>query len=272
MAFVAYLFLVILAVASAAPGSRIVGGDHVTIQEFPYVLAFTYLYPGPGITVQRCVGSLVSSWHAVTSSFCFTGAILNNIQIRAGSTNSLSGGIVVTIADVTKHPDYTELPRSNDIAVVRFQTPLGISNVVNVLFLPPQNFYIEDGQSVKIVSWGFETENGPQLETLKTVFLNKISVAECESAFADTENTVAISDKVICAQAAGKGMCMGDSGAPMAISNVLMGCSSFFKDCLSDVYPDVFTRIDRYTNWILDVAIPGTTRQAGIINAPVVAK
>lgn len=79
------------------------------------------------------------------------------MRIRAGSTNSLSGGTVVTIADVIKHPDYTEVPRSNDIAVVRFQTPLGISSVINVLYLPPQNWFIADGQSVKIVSWGFET-------------------------------------------------------------------------------------------------------------------
>ena len=58
--------------AAAAPENRIVGGDHVTIQEFPYIVAYTYRYPGPGITVQRCVGALVSSWHVVTSGFCFT--------------------------------------------------------------------------------------------------------------------------------------------------------------------------------------------------------
>ncbi|KAJ8707359.1 hypothetical protein PYW08_010611 [Mythimna loreyi] len=270
MASVAYLFLAILAVASAAPESRVVGGDPVTIEEFPYVIAFTYLYPGPGITVQRSVGALVSSWHAVTSSFSFTGAILTNMQVRAGSTNSLSGGTVVNIEDVIKHPDYTQTPRSNDIAVVRFKTPLGISNVINVLFLPPQNFQISDGQSVKIVSWGFESEQGPQLQTLKTVFLNKISTAECQAAFAGVDD-VAISDKNICAKAAGKGMCTGDSGAPMAISNVHVGLLSFFKDCLTDEFPDAFVRTDRFTNWILEVATPGKARGANIRNAPVVA-
>ncbi|KAJ8705218.1 hypothetical protein PYW07_011045 [Mythimna separata] len=271
MASVAYLLLAFLAFASAAPENRIVGGDHVTIEEFPYVIAFTYLYPGPGITVQRSVGALVSSWHAVTSAFSFTGAILDNMKVRAGSTNSLSGGILVDIEDVIKHPDYTETPRSNDIAVVRFKTPLGISNVINVLFLPPQNYYISDGQAVKIVSWGFETEQGPQLQTLKTVFLNKINTAVCQAAFANSDK-VAISDKNICAIAPGKGLCTGDSGAPMAISNVLVGSHSFFEDCLGDDYPDVFARTDRYTNWILDVARAGNARQANMINAPIVAK
>ncbi|KAF9808011.1 hypothetical protein SFRURICE_017183, partial [Spodoptera frugiperda] len=252
--------------AAAAPEGRIVGGDHVTIEEFPYAVAYTYLYPGPGITVQRCVGCLVSSFHALTSAYCFTGAILNNMRIRAGSTNSLSGGTVVEIDTFVKHPDYTETPRSNDIAVTFLKTPLGISNVINVLFLPPANYIIPDGQSVKVVSWGFESEGGNQLETLKTVFLNKLSLADCQAVYGDT-NSVEISDSVICASAAGKGMCMGDSGAPMVINNVVVGASSFYKDCLDDEFPDVFTRVDRYTNWILDVASSGG-RKADIRVAP----
>ena len=73
---------------------------------------------------------------------------------------------------------------------------------------------------------------------------------------------------VLCAAAAGRGMCMGDSGAPVAIDNALVGCSSFYRDCLTDEFPDVFTRIDRYTNWILEVATPRAARQAGVVNAP----
>ncbi|KAH9628932.1 hypothetical protein HF086_006301, partial [Spodoptera exigua] len=187
---------------SAAPDGRIVGGDHVTIEEFPYAVAYTYL-----------------------------GANLDNMRIRAGSTNSLSGGTVVEIDNVVKHPDYTETPRSHDIAVTFLKTPLGLSNVINVLYLPPANTYIPDGQSLKVVSWGFESVS------------------------------------VICAAAAGKGMCMGDSGAPMVINNAIVGSSSFFKDCLDDEFPDIFTRIDRYTNWILEVASSGG-RKAEIRVAP----
>ncbi|XP_047037336.1 trypsin, alkaline C-like [Helicoverpa zea] len=267
MASVAYFFLAILAVAAAAPDSRIVGGDHVTIEESPYVVSLTYLYPGPGITVQRCVGTLVSSFHAITTAFCYTGAVLENFQIRAGSTNSLAGGVVVGIANVVKHPDYTETPRSNDIAVTFLSSALGISNTVNVLYLPPVNYNIPDGQSVKVVSWGFESETGAQLETLKSVYLNKLSVEDCQAVYADSED-VTVSDAVICAAAPGKGMCRGDSGAPMVMNNALVGISSFFQECLTDVYPDVFTRVDRYTNWILGVA-SSNSRSSGIRVAPV---
>lgn len=260
----------VFAAASAAPESRIVGGEHTTIENFPYIVALTYYYPRPSITVQRCVGSLLSSWHVLTSGFCFTGADENNFEIRAGSTNSLAGGTVVTLSQVVKHPDYVEAPRVGDVAVVFLQTPLGISSVINVLFLPPQNTYIPDGTSVKIVSWGFEYEGGPQLETLKTINLNKVNNEECQAVYEGSE-LVDINEGVICANSVGRGTCAGDSGAPMVIGQVVVGISSYYEGCGYDDYPDVFTRIDRYTNWILGVAsAPGRSGVDTIRTAPVV--
>lgn len=57
--------------AVAAPETRLAGGDPTTINDFPYIVAYTYSYPNAGITIQRCVGSLISSWHVLSSAFCF---------------------------------------------------------------------------------------------------------------------------------------------------------------------------------------------------------
>ncbi|MBN4663951.1 trypsin-like serine protease, partial [Escherichia coli] len=96
--------------------------------EFPYAVAFLYTYPGPGITVQRCVGSLLSSLHVLTSGFCYTGAILENFQIRAGSTSSLTGGTLVGIRTCEKHPGYVESPRRDDIAITFLDRALRITD------------------------------------------------------------------------------------------------------------------------------------------------
>lgn len=58
---------------------------------------------------------------------------------------------------------------------------------------------------------------------------------------------------MLCAGAPGKSICLGDSGAPMVLDNVLIGLSSYYENC-TDEYPDVFTRIDSYTDWIIEVA------------------
>ncbi|XP_026733688.1 trypsin alpha-like [Trichoplusia ni] len=255
MASLAYLFLAILATASAAPETRLAGGDPTTINDFPYIVAYTYSYPNAGITIQRCVGSLISSWHVLSSAFCFSGANLDNLLVRAGSTNSLVGGTVAMVSHFVQNPDYVASPRANDIAVSFLVEPLGITDTINVLYLPPNNFYLADGLPLKVFSWGFDAE-GSQSDTLQSVTLDKQNLDECAATYAD-ESAVAITDNVICASAAGKGTCNGDSGAPMVLDNVIVGVSSYFKNCGDDAYPDVFTRVDKFTNWILSVAVAG---------------
>lgn len=91
------------------------------------------------------------------------------------------------------------------------------------------------------------------MELLKTVDFNKINVLECQDTYADRTQEVTITESVICGAASGVSMCLGDSGAPMVINNVIVGISSYFESC-TDEYPSVFARVDRYTNWILEVA------------------
>lgn len=76
--------------------------------------------------------------------------------IRAGSTNSLTGGTVVTVSHFVQNPGYAANPRANDIAVTFLANPLGISATINVLYLPPNNFYIADGFTLNVVGWGFD--------------------------------------------------------------------------------------------------------------------
>ncbi|XP_053618771.1 trypsin-3-like [Plodia interpunctella] len=248
--------LALATLATASPETRIVGGTPTTILEYPFVVSIEYYYPGADINIQRCVGSLISSWHVLTSAYCFTGANLENAQVRVGSTTSLSGGNVVSIHDVLKHPDYEQAPRAGDIAIVVLATPVGITDYVNIVYIPPQQTYIPDGYPVEVVSWGFESEEGPQINELKKINSNTISYDECQAAYEDSES-VTIYDHVICVAAEGTSLCSGDSGAPMIIGETLVGLSSYHGTC-DDTTPNVFSRIDRHTGWILEHAVPPT--------------
>lgn len=85
-----------------------------------------------------------------------SGANLDNLLVRAGSTNSLVGGTVVMVSHFVQNPDYVASPRANDIAVSFLVEPLGITDTINVLYLPPNNFYLADGTPLKVFSWGFD--------------------------------------------------------------------------------------------------------------------
>ncbi|XP_052753067.1 trypsin delta-like [Galleria mellonella] len=254
------LILTLIAAASASPSSRIVGGTPTTIFEYPFVVSVEYHYPAADLRVQRCVGSLISSWHALTAAYCFTDAALNSTSIRAGSSTSLVGGTVVSIREVILHPDYVENPRTGDIAIVVLTAPLALTAAINIAYIPPQQTFIPDGYPVEIVSWGSEFVDGPQIGSLQKINSNVVAQAQCEAAYEENENVV-IYDQVLCAASEGTSVCTGDSGAPLIIGETLIGLSSYFTAC-DDSTPDVFTRVDRHTGWILEHAVPPNGKNA----------
>ncbi|XP_059047741.1 trypsin alpha-like [Achroia grisella] len=259
-----YLILAIIAVSAASSVSRIVGGTPTTIFDYPFLVSVEYYNPGSNTTVQRCVGSLISSWHVLTSAYCFTDANQENVGIRAGSTTSLFGGSVVRVAELIIHPDYVENPRVADIAIVVLATPLIISPTVNVVYIPPQQTYIPAGYPVEIISWGFEADGGSQLTSLEKIDSNVLGQEQCAAAYESIES-VTIYDQVLCAASNGTSICSADSGAPLIIGEILAGLSSYYVSC-DDSTPDVFTRIDRHTGWILEHAVPPAGRT---VSAPV---
>lgn len=115
------------------------------------------------------------------------------MQVRAGSTYSLSEGIVVNILDFVKHPDYEETPRTADIAVTFLKSPLAISSTVNVLFLPSPNSYIPDGQTAKVVGWGFESVSRIFPLDLPTVTAFRIADSFSELIFVQVRKRIRIS-------------------------------------------------------------------------------
>ncbi|CAH1113149.1 unnamed protein product [Psylliodes chrysocephalus] len=66
------------------------------------------------------------------------------------------------------------------------------------------------------------------------------------------------SEKQICAHAdmsdgIPRGICHGDSGGPLVTDGVQYGIVSYnYGDCGSVEYPDVFTRVAHYIDWIED--------------------
>ncbi|CAH2240161.1 trypsin, alkaline B-like [Pararge aegeria] len=251
------LCLALALFCAVSADNRIVGGTPVSIQEFPSVVAVVYHYPRPDIYIQRCAGAVISSWHVLTTAFCFTGATLTNAYLRGGSSESLSGGQLTGIRQMIQHPDYDATTRFSDIAVVVTSQPFVLSGSMNILYIPPANTYLPDGLQTRVAGWGFETEEGPQHDSLKAITLTTVNLEQCKKAYEDVED-IDIKDSVICAANENAGTCFGDSGAPMIYNNVIIGISSYYKDCGNSAYPDVFTKVDSFTDWIMETAVAPT--------------
>ena len=48
--------------------------------------------------------------------------------------------------------------------------------------------------------------------------------------------------------------CQGDSGGPLVCDKKLVGIVSFGKGCARPNFPGVYTKLEKYTKWIDDIA------------------
>lgn len=57
--------------------------------------------------------------------------------------------------------------------------------------------------------------------------------------------------------------CLGDSGGPGVIDGKLAGVVSSGMECGSRIFPGVYTRIDKYYNWISNYTGIGKAKLQG---------
>ncbi|KAL0859628.1 hypothetical protein ABMA27_010754 [Loxostege sticticalis] len=257
-----FLVLTFVSAAAESPDSRIVGGDPASIYEYPFIVSLVYTDPVTGYREQRCTGSIISSWHVLTTASCFDEVNIEDFKIHAGATHSLQGGSNFDIYYLVVHPEYEPRNRTADIAIMMLYDPIGVTDTINVVYLPPQETHIPDGYPMRAVGWGYKGEYGPKNYFLYEFDTRTIPQQQCLREFENNDNII-VYDQVICTQAQGRSMC-GDSGAPLLINNVIMGFFSYSTTC-DDSVPDVFTRIDRHTGWILQEAVsPYGARSEGV--------
>jgi transmembrane serine protease 9 len=109
-----------------------------------------------------------------------------------------------------------------------------------------------------VTGWG-ATELGPRSQALLKAFLPPINNEECKEIYKDTTE---IWYKQMCAGGANKtDSCMGDSGGPLQSFGtyknnprvIQYGVVSYgLKQCGTEGFPGVYTRISYYMDWILD--------------------
>lgn len=181
------------------------------------------------------------------------------IQIVAGSTNwrqpDNEYAQMISVDRIIVHEGWTQRTGQNDIALLHLATPINYVKkdkiYVNNICLShdTQHEYVGVASSS---GWGFTSkENRITPEILRRVDLPIVDHITCKNAFS---RVIGISTKQVCAGRSPKGNCMGDSGGPLIIKSrnkaTQIGIVSFSIPCAVPGYPDVFTRVSSYIDWI----------------------
>lgn len=99
---------------------RIVGGDAVSINSFPWTLSLRRLGS------HRCGAVIISANRALSAAHCTVGIDGNGFEIRAGSTQHGSGGQLIPTSDVINHPQFNSETLNNDISVIWLSSSLNL--------------------------------------------------------------------------------------------------------------------------------------------------
>ncbi len=188
--------------ATSTTASPIIGGELVTANEFPTVVA---LEEGPGNWF--CTGTLIDKNWVLTAAHCVQGAPPNAIKVRLDDldVNNTTGGMEVGTKSVHSHPGYGDA-WGQDLALLELATP--VDRPVTPIHRTPIAF----GTAVEQVGYGVTDDAGHGGGILR-------KLAEHNADCAMTGDATISNDKVLCFDPADGGGCYGDSGGPTFVDN-----------------------------------------------------
>ncbi|XP_063600166.1 trypsin-1-like [Penaeus indicus] len=232
--------------------NRIVNGSNASPREYPYQVI---VRPSIGTKVYSCGGSIIKRNWILTAAHCFfdleTGLKASSVEVRYGSINYFLG-TSVTSTDFITHRDYDSKTWANDIALVKLPEPLQYQSDPNIrpicLGLDEDNLFSGKGVAT---GWGRLYYNGTSPTILQEVELDIISMSECAAKI----SLPADPEKVMCSLTPYKDTCQGDSGGPFVVPVgfgrwVQVGIVSYGIECARPKYPNVYTRVSAYIDWI----------------------
>ncbi|GAB1867483.1 Chymotrypsin-2 [Camponotus japonicus] len=233
--------------AYGLPISQIVGGKDATNGMYPYQASLR----DSKNNRHFCGGAIISKSFIITAAHC-----LNNLNdpsdvlVGIGS-NYLDALTVYQVANFIQHDEYDSLLQINDIGLIRVMQKIKFNENIQPIALATADHNYE-GRNLVVTGWGRLENDGLNPNSLQQIILKGYSQKECNRHY---ENN--IKKTQICTRTEqGKGMCKGDSGGPLVADDVLVGLVSFGMLPCGSGFPDVFTRVFYYRDWI-DNSIQG---------------
>ncbi|XP_063392609.1 vitellin-degrading protease-like [Cydia fagiglandana] len=241
----AFFGLVVSTPTPSIENVKIVGGDDIDISEAPFQVSMVYRGR------HSCGGSIISEDMILTAAHCVIGSSPNDYHVRVGSSSNKEGGLLVPVADLIYHPNFSFNKMDNDIALLRLSSPLEFSDTVKSIEMMGDGEEVDDGAITEVSGWGNTKEGGGSTSTLQKVLVPVVNEQDCRSAYSPL---YAITPRMLCAgvPAGGKDACQGDSGGPLVHDGKLAGVVSWGIGCARPTYPGVYAKVSALRTWVDD--------------------
>ena len=152
-------------------------------------------------------------------------------------------------ANIRLHEEYGSDSVANDIAVIRLNSPVSLTDAIQIVGLPTradvENDYLNAVATAS--GWGLTDGYGVKVsDVLNYIVVRVISDRECRDAFAPV-----IPPKTLCTSGEHlTSVCAGDSGSPLVRDGVVIGVSAFVSTHCQARFPSGWTRVTDFLDWI----------------------
>ncbi|XP_014369518.2 chymotrypsin-2 [Papilio machaon] len=219
---------------------RIVGGEDAPESGIPYQASLRSNYNS-----HFCGGSIISQRWILTAAHCTVGKTNRTMIVVVGTNSLLAGGDRYTVETIIIHEQYNSNLIYNDVSVVKVSSDIEFGDRVQPIHLAYKD--TSAGSDLLLSGWGRLSYPGVLPVQLQVINLVSLSVEECQRIY---NNINPVYDTQICSLTKkGEGACHGDSGGPLVSDGEVVGIVSWGMPCARG-YPDVYTRVYSFKNWI----------------------
>ncbi|KAG5322237.1 CTR2 protein, partial [Pseudoatta argentina] len=238
---------------STGVDTQIVGGKNASTGQYPYQVSLKQNRN------HFCGGAIIHEKYVITAAHCLSGRSPENISVDVGSIHLKNPETRYLAYKLIIHPDYNETLLINDIGLINLSSKISFTNNTKLINLTSYDGDFENLQ-LNFTGWGRLNAHGSISEQLQQVVAYGFSQKECP------EKNSNFTNQYICTlNAVNQGACNGDSGSALTYKGDLVGILSFGGQPCASGYPDVFTKVYYYKNWINKTINAGSNQQLNII-------
>ncbi|XP_028138319.2 brachyurin [Diabrotica virgifera virgifera] len=225
---------------------RIIGGDNVTPNSYPFQAALFIYYKSK---TNLCGGSLIDKEWILTAAHCVDNdpvRIVVKLGLHDVYATQESTVQIYEAKSYYKHSKWNEKTLQNDIALIKLPRNATLNNYVNLIKIGDNIDYA--GRVATVLGWG-STEDGQISKYLKKVDVDVMTNQACKAVRKEF-NEIIVSTHLCTSGQGIRGSCSGDSGGPLIVDGVQIGLVSFGPENCMRGFPSVFTRVPKFASWI----------------------